>query len=65
MMYTRRLPASLMCVWQVQDARGMYLSSGSRYLDLQVLDHYKDKVAHIVADKSAEDVAGQIASAMQ
>ena len=57
-----------MCVWQLQDASGMYLSSGqvrSRFLDLQVLDHYKDKVAHIVADKSAEDVAGQIASAMQ
>lgn len=34
-------------------------------LPLQVLDHYKDKVAHIAADKAADDVASQIASAMQ
>lgn len=32
---------------------------------LQVLEHYKDKVAHLVADKSADDVAKQIAEAMQ
>ena len=32
---------------------------------LQVLQHYKDKVAHIVADKSADDVAKQIREAVQ
>ena len=32
---------------------------------LQVLQHYKDKVAHIVADKSADEVASQIQQAVQ
>ncbi|KAL3141428.1 hypothetical protein ABBQ32_004996 [Trebouxia sp. C0010 RCD-2024] len=30
-----------------------------------VLQHYKDKVAHIVADKSADEVASQIQQAVQ
>lgn len=32
---------------------------------LQVLQHYKDRVARIVADKSADDVAKQIREAVQ
>jgi len=32
---------------------------------LQVLQHYKDRVARISADKSADDVAKQIQQAVQ
>ncbi len=32
---------------------------------MQVLQHYKGKVAQIVADKSADDVAKQIQEAVQ
>ena len=31
---------------------------------VQVLQHYKDKVAHIVADKPADNVATQIQEAV-
>ena len=32
---------------------------------MQVLQHYQDKVAYIMADKSADDVAKQIREAVQ
>lgn len=48
----------------------MYLLLALMALDhvacrLQVLQHYKDRVARIVADKSADDVAKQIREAVQ
>lgn len=39
--------------------------AGDQCAVLQVLQHYKDKVAHIVADKSADEVASQIQQAVQ
>ena len=35
------------------------------FLQMQVLQHYQDKVAYISADKSADDVAKQIREAVQ